>query len=246
MQLNNQARQQSADSMIPDLDWISRVITHCMLHVVSTVQNQRWQHANSVGVAEVGAFLCLIDASWLLNDAFILTASRAWIRHELRGICVIVLSILEAVHTVVKSLIVCLCATCIGSVFGKSTTMKLLTSILFLLTLLNVAKGWSPPSSSGSRREFLSKSIAASAGGAAILAGQAFIGVEPSAAAAATPSTADLVQPHSLDDKVMVITGGTTGLGLESAKMLAAGGATVVLTARSETKGEKAIQMVQE
>lgn len=50
--------------------------------------------------------------------------------------------------------------------------------------------------------------------------------------------------PHSLDDKVMLITGGTTGLGLESAKRLAAGGATVILTSRTVAKGQMAVQAV--
>jgi len=35
-------------------------------------------------------------------------------------------------------------------------------------------------------------------------------------------------------------------LGLESAKLLAAGGATVELTARSKSKGAKAVEIVQE
>jgi NAD(P)-dependent dehydrogenase (short-subunit alcohol dehydrogenase family) len=45
----------------------------------------------------------------------------------------------------------------------------------------------------------------------------------------------------SLIDTVVLITGATSGLGLESAKRLAAAGATVVLTSRSVSKGEKAI-----
>ena len=44
--------------------------------------------------------------------------------------------------------------------------------------------------------------------------------------------------------KVHVVTGGTTGLGLESAKRIAAAGGTVILTSRTSTKGEKAIQQV--
>jgi NAD(P)-dependent dehydrogenase (short-subunit alcohol dehydrogenase family) len=51
-------------------------------------------------------------------------------------------------------------------------------------------------------------------------------------------------EPGSLQDKTIVITGGSTGLGLESAKRLAYGGATIVLTARSESKGEAAVQKV--
>ena len=51
---------------------------------------------------------------------------------------------------------------------------------------------------------------------------------------------------HSMDGKVVVITGGTAGLGLESAKRLAAAGATVVLTSRTATKGNVAVSKVQE
>jgi NAD(P)-dependent dehydrogenase (short-subunit alcohol dehydrogenase family) len=47
-----------------------------------------------------------------------------------------------------------------------------------------------------------------------------------------------------MDGKVVVITGGTAGLGLESAKRLAAAGATIVLTSRTSAKGEKAVQDV--
>jgi NAD(P)-dependent dehydrogenase (short-subunit alcohol dehydrogenase family) len=46
-------------------------------------------------------------------------------------------------------------------------------------------------------------------------------------------------------DKLIVITGGTAGLGLESAKRLTAAGATVVLTSRTALKGSKAVEEVQ-
>jgi len=46
--------------------------------------------------------------------------------------------------------------------------------------------------------------------------------------------------PGSLKGRTVVITGGNTGLGLESAKRLATAGATVVLTARSDEKGRPA------
>jgi NAD(P)-dependent dehydrogenase (short-subunit alcohol dehydrogenase family) len=51
--------------------------------------------------------------------------------------------------------------------------------------------------------------------------------------------------PGSMVGEVVVITGGTTGLGLESTKRLASAGATVVLTSRNEAKGEKAVDSVQ-
>ena len=53
-------------------------------------------------------------------------------------------------------------------------------------------------------------------------------------------------QPGSLSDKTIVITGATTGIGLESAKRLAFGGAQVILTARNDSKGKTAVQQVLE
>ena len=49
---------------------------------------------------------------------------------------------------------------------------------------------------------------------------------------------------NSLSGQVVLITGASTGLGLESAKRLAAGGATIVLTSRNASKGEKAVESV--
>ena len=54
------------------------------------------------------------------------------------------------------------------------------------------------------------------------------------------------VEPNSLIGQVHVITGASSGLGLESAKRLAVGGATVVLTARTAQKGARAIAQVQD
>ena len=51
--------------------------------------------------------------------------------------------------------------------------------------------------------------------------------------------------PQSLQDQVVIITGATAGLGLESAKRLAAGGATVVLTSRTVKRAQVAVQAVQ-
>ncbi len=48
-----------------------------------------------------------------------------------------------------------------------------------------------------------------------------------------------------LTDHVVLVTGGNSGLGLESVRSLAAAGAQVVLTARSQTKADAAVQDVQ-
>lgn len=50
--------------------------------------------------------------------------------------------------------------------------------------------------------------------------------------------------PGSLDGQTIVITGGSGGLGLESAKRLAIGGASIILTARSVEKAEQAVSEV--
>ncbi|KAJ3291084.1 hypothetical protein HDU79_002711 [Rhizoclosmatium sp. JEL0117] len=47
-----------------------------------------------------------------------------------------------------------------------------------------------------------------------------------------------------LEGKTILVTGGNTGLGLETAKQLAGHGATVILTARSETNGQSAIDAI--
>jgi len=51
-------------------------------------------------------------------------------------------------------------------------------------------------------------------------------------------------KPNSMSGKTVLITGGNTGLGRESAVRLAKAGATVVLTTRSEAKGKKAVEEV--
>ncbi|CAB9531776.1 Dehydrogenase/reductase SDR family member on chromosome X homolog [Seminavis robusta] len=124
---------------------------------------------------------------------------------------------------------------------------------LFLvsLSLTQPCEAWAPTSvesssasSAGtkdglSRRNFMATSVAG-----AVLAGTSLT-VQPAPAAAATTGL-DLVQPNTLNGKVVVITGASTGLGLESAKALAKGGATVVLTARSEKKGATATDVVKQ
>jgi len=66
----------------------------------------------------------------------------------------------------------------------------------------------------------------------------------PSPAGAASQ---DIFRPAagSLTGKTILITGANTGLGLESAKRLAGAGATVVATARTQAKAEKAVAAVE-
>ncbi|GMH96368.1 hypothetical protein TrVE_jg12026 [Triparma verrucosa] len=53
-------------------------------------------------------------------------------------------------------------------------------------------------------------------------------------------------QPTSCEGKVILITGGTSGLGRESAKRLAKAGGRVIITARDEEKGEKIVSLSKE
>jgi len=86
-----------------------------------------------------------------------------------------------------------------------------------------------------SRRGFFLKSIA---GGAAVT------GIVANGFAVQGPSPYKPA-PESLRGKTIVITGGNTGLGFESAKRLAAAGAKVIITTRSPEKGTKAVQSIQ-
>jgi len=61
-----------------------------------------------------------------------------------------------------------------------------------------------------------------------------------------TVTTDDVLQGINLSGKVVLITGGTTGLGKESARALGAAGATVIITARSEEKGSAAVAQLTE
>eukprot|EP00985_Skeletonema_marinoi_P034950 scaffold45270_cov190-Skeletonema_marinoi.AAC.3 len=91
--------------------------------------------------------------------------------------------------------------------------------------------------SSSNRRGFLIQtSKAVVAVGTASIGLNEVIGVESAQAATSVYQPS----PGSLAGQVHVITGANTGLGLESAKRLAAADATVVMTARSDAKGDKA------
>jgi NAD(P)-dependent dehydrogenase (short-subunit alcohol dehydrogenase family) len=86
----------------------------------------------------------------------------------------------------------------------------------------------------GGRRQFLEKSLL----GTAVVSGVVINGVSVQGPPPYFPKV------DSLKGKLIVITGGNTGLGLESGKRLAAAGATVVLACRSFIKGDKAVESI--
>ena len=140
-------------------------------------------------------------------------------------------------------------------------TQHLLLILVYGL-FLDQASAWSHLSSSSSsssfcdRKTFLRDSTSCLIGAAALV-GANLVTSFPAVAAAAdaiatSPSKHILdnivyeVTPGSLRDKVILITGASAGLGLESAKRLAVGGATLVLTTRSKEKNQFTLQQVQE
>jgi NAD(P)-dependent dehydrogenase (short-subunit alcohol dehydrogenase family) len=61
-----------------------------------------------------------------------------------------------------------------------------------------------------------------------------------------TTTTDDLLQGRDLSGQVMLVTGGSAGLGLATARALAAHGAQVIITARDTAKGQRAVATVGE
>lgn len=59
-----------------------------------------------------------------------------------------------------------------------------------------------------------------------------------------TVTTDGVLRGLDLSGQVILITGGTTGLGKESARALGAAGATVIITARTEEKGRIAVEQL--
>jgi Dehydrogenases with different specificities (related to short-chain alcohol dehydrogenases) len=58
----------------------------------------------------------------------------------------------------------------------------------------------------------------------------------------ATSTTSDVIKGIDLTGKIAVVTGGNTGIGLETTKTLAAAGATVIVPARDTEKAKKNLQ----
>ena len=99
-------------------------------------------------------------------------------------------------------------------------------------------------STNNRRRDVLNR-VAATSFGLVVGGGAA---TSAASAAVLAPPSSKIYQPapSSLNGKVMLITGGTSGLGLESARRLSAAGATVVITARTQAKGERSLGIIRQ
>ena len=104
--------------------------------------------------------------------------------------------------------------------------------------------------SSLNRRNFFTSATSKVASMSLLVAASSTATYTPQVANAADDTTtySKLYQPapHSMDNKVVVITGGNAGLGLESSKRLAKAGATVIFTSRDNNKGKTALNEINE
>lgn len=124
--------------------------------------------------------------------------------------------------------------------------MKLIKYLLLFSQLLVSTEGWAYRSRIKKIKAISRKAFLAGAAGGFI------IGTATAAGAAVVVNEQINNRPspyeprlNSMKDQVVLITGGTSGLGLESAKRLATAGATIVLTSRTISKGEIAVENVQ-
>ena len=125
--------------------------------------------------------------------------------------------------------------------------MKIVSGIA-VVALASTVSGWAFPLKKAkciAKKSFL-------VGAAAGAVGTAIVGTAAAAGAAVAINQINnnrvVYEPASgsMNDQVVLITGGTSGLGLETAKRLSAAGATVVLTSRTQEKGEQAVENVNE
>ena len=124
----------------------------------------------------------------------------------------------------------CLLVGCWFDLFMMAP-LKLVVPLLLVLGASRVA---ALEPSNINRRNFVQKSISTAS----------MIGFA-SAYSLQSPANA-YYMPPSIQDKTILITGGNTGLGLESAKRLAAAGANVIVTTRTDAKGQQAVKDIQE
>jgi len=122
----------------------------------------------------------------------------------------------------------------------RSTTIGITTSILLPLLLL---------ATKSNAFLFPKKALIAPvlvSGGAAIAAGVGVTILQKQRQEESSNDIYNVYKPMagSLMGTTIVITGGSSGLGLESAKRLALAGATIVVTTRTDAKGEQAVEDV--
>ena len=60
----------------------------------------------------------------------------------------------------------------------------------------------------------------------------------------ATSTASDVIKGIDLTGKIAIVTGGNAGIGLETTKILAAAGATVIVPARDTEKAKKYLQAI--
>lgn len=126
--------------------------------------------------------------------------------------------------------------------------MKLLNVVLLLALLPNLSEGWACRRSRIKRiKSLVRNSLLVGAAGGLVVGTAAATGAALVINEQINNRPAPYEPPFgSMNDKVVLITGGTSGLGLESAKRLGAAGATIILTSRSSEKGVQAVETVRD